>query len=144
MTFSKLRYSMHIYNDPGKRELFDDKARFNKTFADYIHRDWIDVTDASYTDFQALVTKHSSFFDKGPSGMFGKNAGKYDTADKIIEDLNRELKDKGCIIEELIRQSPQLAIFNSTSVNTFRVVTLLCTDDCPKVMAAVLRVGRNG
>lgn len=73
---------MHICNNPGKRALFDDKAHFNKTFAEYIQRDWLNVTDASYADFQAFVTKHSSFFAKARSGMFGKNAGKVDTADK--------------------------------------------------------------
>ena len=144
MTFSKLRYTMQICNDSCKREIFDDKAIFNKVFAEYIQRDWLDVTDASYADFEAFATKHSSFFAKARSGMFGKNAGRVDTAEARIEDLYKELKEKGCIAEELICQSSKLASFNPSSVNTFRVVTLLCAEGSPKVMAAVLRIGRKG
>lgn len=76
--------------------------------------------------------------------MFGKNAGKVDTAEHNIKDLYKELQEKGCIVEDMICQNQQLADFNPTSVNTFRVVTLLCADGNLKVMAAVLRIGRKG
>lgn len=144
MTFSKLRYTMSVCNDPANRDIFDDKAIFNKTFADYIHRDWIDVTTASYAEFEQFVEKHPVFFVKARSGMFGKNAGRYDAHGKDTKVLYDQLKGDGCLAEELLSQPEELREYNAESVNTLRVVSLLCADGEPKVMAAVLRVGRKG
>lgn len=148
MTFSKLRYTMKICNDPQKREVFDDKALFNNTFAEFLNRDWIDVTEASYEKFDAFVQKHPSFFAKARSGMFGKNAGRYDLDPAADEEQKKKLfaklKKNGCIAEQLITQHGELAAFNDTSVNTLRIVTLRCADGKPKVMAGVLRIGRKG
>lgn len=148
MTFSKLRYTMRICNDPQKRNIFDDKALFNQQFGDYLYRDWLDVTTASFTQFQEFVDKYPVFFAKARSGMFGKNAGRYnadphETYDRTKKIYER-LKANGCIIEQMIDQHPLLEKFNRTSVNTLRVVTLRCADGNPKVMAGVLRIGRSG
>ena len=43
MTFSKLRYTMRICNNPEKRYLFDDKAEFNRCFSDFMRR-WNAIT----------------------------------------------------------------------------------------------------
>lgn len=148
MTFVKLRYTMQVCNDPSKRKIFDDKALFNLTFAEYLHRDWLDVTTASYDEFQKFVERHPSFFSKARSGMFGKDAGRYDLDQDVSVEtrkaLYQELKEKGCLIEQLIGQCQALAQFNNSSVNTLRIVTLLCADGSPKVMAGVLRIGRAG
>src|SRR5699024_8847509 len=83
MTFSKLRYTMHIYNINQKLIIFDDKTLFNQQFREYLYRDWLDVTTASFDQFQKFVDKHPVFFSKARSGMFGKYAGKYDTGTNI-------------------------------------------------------------
>lgn len=148
MTFSKLRYTIHICNDSQKRSIFDDKALFNQQFGDFLYRDWLDVTIASFTQFQEFINKYPVFFAKARSGMFGKNAGRYnadahgtyDETKKLFE----ELKANDCIIEQVIVQHPIFGNFNKTSVNTLRVVTLRCADGNPKVMAGVLRIGREG
>ena len=144
MTFTRLRYTMSVCNNPAKRDLFDDKALFNRTFAAYIRRDWLDVTTADYADFEAFAKKHPSFFAKARSGMFGQDAGRYDTDGKKLEEIYNHLKKNGCIVEELISQHRELRAFNEDSVNTLRVVTLLRADGSPKIMAAVLRLGRKG
>lgn len=148
MTFTKLLYTMRICNDPNKRKIFDDKALFNQIFAKYIHREWLDVTTASYEEFYKFVKQYSSFFVKARCGMFGINAGRYDVSlnDSIPEyrSLYQTLKEKGCLTEQLVKQHPEFAKFNSSSVNTLRIVTLICADGIPKVMAAVLRIGRYG
>ena len=148
MTFSKLRETMRTCNDPDKREIFDDKALFNHTFGDFLYRDWLDVTTSSFDDFQAFTQKHDAFFAKARSGMFGKNAGRFDADTHKTETETRalydQLRENGCIIEQLITQHPELEKFNSSSVNTLRIVTLRCADGKPKVMAGVLRIGRAG
>ncbi|WP_051589061.1 sugar-transfer associated ATP-grasp domain-containing protein [Ruminococcus sp. NK3A76] len=148
MTFTKLRYTISVCNDPSKRSIFDDKALFNKTFAKYINRDWLDVTECTFDEFSEFVKKHPSFFAKARSGMFGKNAEKYDTDPAMTPEKTKQLFEKlrrnGCIIEQLITQHPTLSTFNSTSVNTLRIVTLRCADGTPRIMAGVLRIGRRG
>ncbi len=148
MTYARLRYTMGICNDPSKREHFDDKALFNRTFSEYLYRDWLDVTTATYEEFDRFVSKYPAFFAKARIGMFGKGAGKYETEacrkETERKKLYDELVEKGCIIEQLIQQHPLLERFNESSVNTLRVVTFLCADGKPKVMAGVLRIGRTG
>lgn len=144
MTFSKLRYTMSVCNDFSKRNVFDDKALFNRTFADYIHRDWLDATEATFNEFKEFIEKHPMFFAKARSGMFGKNAGKYDSRDRDPKELYEQLRKDGCLVEELIAQHEELKEFNPDSVNTMRVVTLFCADGQPKVMGGVLRIGRKG
>lgn len=146
MTFAKLRYTIRMCNDPRKREIFDDKALFNQRFGDFLLRDWLDVTTASFAQFQEFIVKHQVFFAKARVGMFGKNAGRYDAG--IYRDcgeirkLFEQLRTKGCIIEQIIDQHSSLKKYNENSVNTLRVVTLISNDGKPKIMAGVLRVGR--
>lgn len=147
MTFAKLRETIYKCNNIEKRECFDDKAQFNKIFKNYINRDWIDLSTSNFQDFLEFVNNNNSFFVKSKSGMFGKNAGKYQVhnLDKNeLQNLYNDLKEKDCIIEELIEQNFKLEKFNETSVNTLRIVTLLCADGTPKIMAGVLRLGRKG
>ncbi len=148
MTFSKLRYTMRVCNDSSKRETFDDKALFNHEFAEYIGREWLDVMMASIEEFNVFISRNPAFFAKARSGMFGKNAGRYNSDTykdaKQTAELYEHLKKNGCIIEQLITQHVTLEQFNRSSVNTLRIVTLRCADGKPKVMAGVLRIGRAG
>ena len=79
--------------------------------------------------------------------MFGKGAAVFDTRNMNEDELlkiYRNLSSSECIIEEVIKQNDELGEFNNTSVNTLRVVTLICSDNKTKIMAAVLRMGRDG
>ena len=58
MTFSKLRKTIRICNDPEKRSIFDDKALFNQTFSKYIRRDWLNMQEASIEEFRSFLEKH--------------------------------------------------------------------------------------
>lgn len=148
MTFSKLRKTIKICNDPSQREMYDDKTLFNKTFKDFIRRDWLDVTTTSFQEFNDFIHEHPVFFMKARVGMFGKSAGKREIMDpddtESVQKIYDDLKKDGCIIEQLISQHSSLVQFNGSSANTLRVVTLLCADGTPKVMAGVLRIGRAG
>ena len=90
MTFSKLRYTMCICNNPQKRNIFDDKTLFNQQFGDYLYRDWLDVTTASFKQFQEFVDKYPVFFAKARSGMFGKNAGRYNADTHETYDMTKK------------------------------------------------------
>ncbi len=53
-------------------------------------------------------------------------------------------KRKKALLEECITQHHELSEFNPTSVNTLRIVTVLCPDNNVKIMTADLRLGRKG
>lgn len=48
------------------------------------------------------------------------------------------------LIEELVEQTDQFKKFNSSSINTVRVMTCLYPDSSVKVMATFMKIGRNG
>ena len=148
MTFSKLRKTIRICNDPEKRSIFDDKALFNQTFSKYIRRDWLNMQEASIEEFRSFLEKHKTFFAKARKGMFGEKAGLACAPKPLTDDAVRELyqryRTEDYLIEQPIEQHPAMAAFNGSSVNTLRIVTLRLADGSPKIMAGVLRIGRAG
>ena len=50
---------------------------------------------------------------------------------------------KDFIVQEVVEQSPQMAAFNPTSLNTIRITTYL-NQDGPVVLHAILRMGKEG
>lgn len=65
---------------------------------------------------------------------------KYDEAIKIFEE---KISQGDFIVQELIKQSDQLAGFNSSSVNTIRVISLII-DNKVEILSKILRIGSKG
>lgn len=64
--------------------------------------------------------------------------------DGTFTDLNDVLKDQPLLFESLIVQNKQFAAFNPSSVNTVRIMTALYPNNEVKIVAAFLKIGRNG
>ena len=141
----KLLEMMRICNNPANRPNFDKKPLFNKAFAEFIHRDWLNAEDATEEEFRQFIKDKECFFVKQPDGMFGLGVQKIYVKD--ITDVSatfKEYKKNKYLCEELLTQCKEMAEFNDTSINTLRVVTLITADDEVKVMGGLLRVGRKG
>ena len=124
---------------------FDNKPLFNKTFEEYMGRDWLDTTKCSYDEFEKLLKKNQEVFVKPAEGMCGRGAYVYKTSEiNDTYDYYEQLRKDHCIIEEVVKQHSSLAEFNDTSVNTLRIVTFLKANGDVEIMAAVLRLGRKG
>lgn len=54
------------------------------------------------------------------------------------------LKSRNCIVQELIKQHSDMALFHNDSVNTIRMVTFYDEDRGASVLGAVVRMGANG
>ena len=54
------------YNDKEYMPVFDDKIAFNKKFNDFLNRDWLDLDDTEFEEFQAFNRKASC--DNGKAG----------------------------------------------------------------------------
>ncbi|MFN6429965.1 hypothetical protein EUCA11A_29070 [Eubacterium callanderi] len=145
ITHGKLVKIIKICNDPEERNIFDQKPLFNKYFKSYLGRQWIDMSNTNKEKAKEFVFSQKNLFAKCPNGMFGKGIELIKTCE--IEDYDEFYKkglEKKLLFEEVLTQHPELAAFNNTSINSLRIVTLVCADDSVKIMAAVLRLGRKG
>ncbi len=131
-------------NNETDYKYFDSKPLFNKTFAKFMGRNWVDANICSYDEFLDLYKANDSLFVKPAEGMCGRGAYLMKTDDGDTEAVFDRLKKEGAIVEQVVRQHADIAAFNASSVNTMRVVTMLLPDGDVKVMAAVLRLGRAG
>lgn len=132
-------------NDKNDRNIFDFKPKFNKLFNKYLGRDWLFMDECSFGEFTNFISKNKKIFVKPVDSFYGlgvriQNVNQNDN----LRELYEQLKEERVMIEQIIEQYNELAEFNPTSVNTLRVVTLLCNDGTAKVMTANLRCGNKG
>ena len=148
LTFLRFSYidEMHIlFNDKNALRLLKDKSITNRIFAEYLHRDWLDMTRARFDEFKIFVERHPNFFVKLIDGMQGREA-------KIVStDRNSDLKGlfmtfrrDRVIIEEMIVQHKSLAEFCPDVINTIRVNTLLDKHGAVHILTTNGRFGRVG
>ncbi len=81
----------------------------------------------------------------GTAGGTGVKKIEISSLDTPIEYLKRLFDDykKDFIIQEVLKQHPDLANLNSTSINTIRVISYLRINDV-KILSSVVRIGRLG
>lgn len=146
-TFLNEGYRNRIYKacrSKGHGKYLLDKAIFNETFKKYVKRDWVDTSTCTYEEFLAFCEKHERFFAKPVRGTGGAGARVIERDSETREKLFELCKAEDLILEDIVKQHPSLAEFNSGSVNTTRVITLMCADNVPRVMFSVVRFGRSG
>ena len=146
-TFLNEGYRVRVYNacnKPGFRKVFLDKAAFNKTFKNWVRRDWIDTTQCDFEEFKSFVEHHEQFFGKPVRGTGGAGARVIKRESDTLENLFEICKNDNLILEELIKQHKELAEFNASTLNTVRINTLRCADDEVRILLTVARFGRAG
>ena len=143
------RKEMHLIfdvcNAPKDRLITGNKATFNKRCGELLGRKWLDITNASFDEFQAFIQDMDRLFAKPTDGGGGRGA----SIIKIDDEMNRqalfeELKTQKAILEGVVTQHSEIAAFHPSSINTMRIVTLRDADDVVHVMAAALRMGTGG
>lgn len=94
----------------------------------------IKATDESHGD-NVLVVNHIDYFvDDCELELYNGERCR----------ISNILSTKPRIIESVIKQTHQFASFNATSVNTIRFMTTLFPSGEARVIAAILKIGRNG
>lgn len=136
---------MRLCNAPEKDPLFDVKTSFNETFAAFMGREWLTTENLSLEDFESFFRKHGRIFVKPQIGSFGHGVSFYEMQDNTdVASIYETIMATPSLIEEFIEQEASFAAFNSSSLNSVRIVTLVTRQGEPLVMAAVLRTGRIG
>ncbi len=146
VTFDYSQHLFHTLNDDAYTDLFNDKLKFNGIFRDYLGRDFLDVSNASYEDFVEFCRGKKVFFCKPADSCSGKGIYRNVHIDENsdLRKIYEDLKEKKLFVEDSIVQHPEMSRLNPTSINTIRITTVLDKNDEPHVMYALQRIGIEG
>lgn len=134
-------------NDIDDIMVFGDKINTYNKFGKYFGRDAISLeTYGDYDKFAGFAEKHHKFVKKNVYGSCGASIELVDI-DKLNKD-NKDLfeyliSDGKVILEELVVQSKKMGIFNASSVNTVRCITVN-TKQGIIVPYCFMKIGRKG
>ena len=132
------------YDHPDFRGLFQDKVAFDRTFADFLDREWLVVEQGNADEVEALTKRLGTIITKEPVGQAGTGVHRYHAAD--VEDwaaFHQGLFERGeLLIEEVIVQHEALAAVCPGTVNTTRVTTFF-DGEKTHVLAMAQKFGRG-
>lgn len=124
--------------------ILEDKKRFNTFFKNFVHRKWLDGDCMSFDNFKDLYNQCDSLIVKPLAGTEGYGISIIDCSDSDdsqLQVLFTDLKQQHVIIEEFVKQHPNIQ-FKSRSVNTIRAMSVLDKKTGKvEVLKTVIRVG---
>ncbi len=128
-------------NNPEANPIFTDKLNFNRTFKEYLKRDFVDLNDG-FEVFKKFCQGKTCFFAKEPTSFGGLGVMKVSLEGRNLKDVYDELMSKKLFLaEEAIVQHEEMNKLCSRSVNTIRIVTLLSDKGNANFVYALIRVG---
>lgn len=129
-----------------KRDL-QDKYHFYELLSPFFKRKLLKLdSHTSFEDFDKFCKEQARIFIKPLDASYGKGASKFEYSKEQCRLLYEELTSnsaKGYVLESLILQDDLMAKFNSSSVNTVRLPTIV-NDSGFHVLGAFMRTGRKG
>lgn len=124
-----------------------DKYNFYKLTSRFFKRKMIQVggeKSVSYEDFKKFTSEHQNLFVKPISSSFGLGAHILKIhRGSDVELLFRKYSNSSWVMEDLILQSSQMAIWNESSVNTVRLPCILNNGKF-NIIDPYFRTGRKG
>lgn len=143
-----------FFNDWNKAKYLDHKCLYSKIFPDIKQPKTVAyrINGLWYSDDCNLLSVNEVFerckkYDvfvkiatesEGGHGVYFVEKGNNNLS-KLLSERNDDI-----IIQLALKQSKSLAIINSSSVNTIRLLSLLKKDGSVKIYSVVLRMGING
>lgn len=137
-TFRHTKKYEALLNDSEYSCTFWDKPLFNKTFHDFVHRDWLLCEEGCELSIKKFIESHKKIIVKPVDLSSGRGIHVY--AGDNIDDLIWQ----HCLLEEFVNQSLEMNKLNPSSVNTIRIYTILDSKSIPHILSASLRVGGKG
>lgn len=130
------------YNPIEHRHKFQDKREFNRIFAEFLGREWLDVGAATTDELRAFLDRHPVVMAKPIGAEAGAGIERLETAALgDTEAVRARLLERGQqLLEECIVQHPELSRLAPDSVNSIRIVTFR-RDETVTVLASVLKFG---
>lgn len=136
---------VQLLNDPAFYHCVDDKNEFNRRYAPYIHRAWLDMTTASVDEFLGFMKNLDRVISKPTAACCGQGIEILCKADfpDLRNMYDHLISTQSGLIEEVIVQHPDISAIYPHSVNTYRIVTVLHNGQA-NVVYAFIRIGNGG
>lgn len=141
-TSDRMSEKMRRINPPDIAELFNDKARFDSRFAKYLGREWICPRDCTQQQLGDFLQRHPDAIAKpraGKGGFCVEQLSPPPTPEQLRA-LHQRLEEEDKLVEEHIRQHPEISGFYPHAVNTIRLTTFY-TENGPVLLAPLMRIG---
>ena len=131
-------------NNPEYYVFFNNKEKFYTTFAQYLHRQWLSLENATDEALTEFLEAHEEFVLKPKCEACGVGVEKRNRKDfPTAAALRAYAKEAGVdLIEEVVIQHPDMDRMTSGSVNTVRVMTIRSEGE-PHILFAGLRIGNS-
>ena len=144
LTRGKNAEFVRLMNPKESWDKFEIKTDFNRTFSDYLKRDWVDLQTDSFEAFDALVHKHPMVVAKLINELGGKGLECLRLADFADSRAMYDhcMANKQYLIEEFVSQHPEIAALHKQSLNTMRMVTFQ-RGGRSVLVYCVIRIGRG-
>ena len=134
-----------LFNDFESNKILCDKCLFNHHFAEFISRNHIsinkDTSEEELCDFYDKLNI-KRFVIKPNDEAYGRGIYVGYTLDDLMALKHQEGKDY--VVEEMLVNEPEIAKLNSSSLNTFRVVTCIDHGGEVHIITIILRTGCKG
>ncbi len=146
LTRGKNQQYIEALNKPEDRHYFENKIEFLELFAKESGREYLDLSNATYDDFEAFFQKHGQMIAKPEAGLWGRDVEKVDPGEEegALALYNRLKTGGQTLIEEVLEQHVAVDALYSGSVNTVRMVTMTDDKGAPHLLYAAMRLGRSG
>jgi len=128
-----------LHNHKGFTHIFENKNEFNEKFDAYVKREWMVLTKDNKKEFEEFIKDKDEVIIKPIAGTHGDGVRKIKPDKKTYNSLKDEMP---ILVEEVIKQIPEMNKLNSSSVNTIRVITFN-ENGKTTIITAYLRVGNN-
>lgn len=133
------------FNDKSSFHKFENKNEFNEIFNQYLKRNWMILNDSNYESFEKFFKENKSIIVKPVNGEGGHGIQKFvfdESTDckKIYDDL---ISNNLLLVEECIKQHPDINRLYDKSVNTMRMFTFY-KDGQAYFLQAIFKIGNNG
>ena len=125
---------------------FEDKPTFNRLFAPFVNRDWVDLREEGAKErFFQLVQQHPDVIAKPVDGLCGKGVEKLSLEGFASpEEMYRHvMENRQLMVEEYVVQHPKMMELYPYAVNTLRLVTVHAAGQVTIVFCGV-RIGVGG
>lgn len=147
MTRVKNKKLISYCNDENYSHIFNNKNEFNKIYAKYLNREFLDLENITFEQFANFMENKEIIFAKPNVGESGKGIEKLNKKDyNSLEDMFSYITDKNKnfgVIEELIVQHEDLNTLYPLAINSLRIVTIV-EENIPYVVYVVSKMGNEG
>lgn len=133
-------------NDINDIQIFNDKVNTYDKFKEFYKRDAVSlISEDDYLIFNDFIKKHKKFVKKEVDKACGESIQLIDINNiennkLLFKDL---IKNGKVILEELVQQNKATSIFNESSVNTVRCITLKINGEV-FIPYCFMKIGRKG